>query len=146
MKRLLNLLALSMLPVLGYSQLTEFDVRKMVQSAPEEQLVVESSRMLQENYFYFSEIVVDRLLEINPKSPNYNYRKGYIILDSRHDWMAALPYLMIAATDVDRNYDMYSSKETSSPTDVFYHLGRCYHLDEQIDKAKEFYTRVRTAC
>jgi outer membrane protein OmpA-like peptidoglycan-associated protein len=144
MKRLLNLLALSMLPVLGYSQLTEFDVRKMVQSAPEEQLVVESSRMLQENYFYFSEIVVDRLLEINPKSPNYNYRKGYIILDSRHDWMAALPYLMIAATDVDRNYDMYSSKETSSPTDVFYHLGRCYHLDEQIDKAKEFYTRFVT--
>lgn len=141
MKRLANLLALSMLPFLGSAQLTEYEVRQMTQTAPEEQLVVESSRMLQENYFFFSEIVVDRLLQINPKSPNYNYRKGYIILDSRQDWVAAMPYLLIAATDVDRNYDMYSAKETSAPTDVYYHLGRCYHLDEQLDKAKEYYTK-----
>jgi len=113
----------------------------MTQTAPEEQLVVESSRMLQENYFFFAEIVVDRLLQINPSSPNYNYRKGFIVLDSRQDWVTALPYLQKALVDVDKNFDMYSAKETSAPVDVYYHIARCYHLDEQIDKAKEYYSK-----
>lgn len=113
----------------------------MTQTASEEELVVECSRMLQENYFYLSEIVVDRLLQINPTSANYNYRKGFIILDSRQDWITAMPFLFVATTDVDKNYDMYSSKEKSAPQDVYYHLARCYHLDEQLDKAKEFYSK-----
>ena len=113
----------------------------MTQSATEDQLIIESSRMLQEGYFYFSEIVVDRLLQLNSTSPNYNYRKGYIILDSRQDWIAAIPYFLIAITDIDKNYDMYSSKEKSAPTDAYYHLARCYHLDEQLEKAKEYYSK-----
>lgn len=141
MKKILVLIGLVLLPMLGFSQLNEFEVRQMTQTAPEEQLVVESSRMLQENYFFFAEIVVDRLLQINPSSPNYNYRKGFIVLDSRQDWVTAMPYFLKALTDIDKNYDMYSSKETSAPTDVYYHLARCYHLDEQIDKAKEYYSK-----
>lgn len=141
MKKKLALVGLVLLPFLGNTQLNEFEVRQMTQTAPEEQLVVESSRMLQENYFFFAEIVVDRLLQINPTSPNYNYRKGFIVLDSRQDWVTAMPYFLKAIGDVDKNYDMYSSKETSAPTDVYYHLARCYHLDEQIDKAKEYYTK-----
>lgn len=141
MKKIINLLVLSLLPYLGMAQLTEHEVRQMTQNATEQELVVECSRMLQEGYFYFSEIVVDRLLQINPKNANYHYRKGYIILDSRSDFEAALPYLIYASSSVNRNYDMYSAKETSAPTDVFYHLARCYHLDDQIVKAKEFYTK-----
>jgi outer membrane protein OmpA-like peptidoglycan-associated protein len=141
MKKLINLFGLMLLPFLGIAQLTEHEVRQMTQTASEEQLVVESSRMLQENYFFFSEIVVDRLLQLKPSSANYNYRKGYIILDSRTDWVTALPHLLIALTDVDKNYDMYSAKETSAPTDVYYHIARCYHLDEQLDKAKEYYSK-----
>src|SRR5574343_163565 len=141
MKKKLALIGLVLLPMFGFSQLNEFEVRQMTQSAPEEQLVVESSRMLQENYFFFAEIVVDRLLQINPSSPNYNYRKGFIVLDSRQDWVTALPYLQKALVDVDKNFDMYSAKETSAPIDVYYHIARCYHLDEQIDKAKEYYSK-----
>lgn len=141
MKKILAIFGLTLLPFLGMTQLNEFEVRQMTQTAPEEQLVVESSRMLQENYFFFAEIVVDRLLQINPTSPNYNYRKGFIVLDSRQDWVTALPYLQKALVDVDKNFDMYSAKETSAPIDVYYHIARCYHLDEQIDKAKEYYSK-----
>jgi outer membrane protein OmpA-like peptidoglycan-associated protein len=141
MKKILAIFGLTLLPFLGMTQLNEFEVRQMTQTAPEEQLVVESSRMLQENYFFFAEIVIDRLLQINPTSPNYNYRKGFIVLDSRQDWVTALPYLQKALVDVDKNFDMYSAKETSAPVDVYYHIARCYHLDEQIDKAKEFYSK-----
>ena len=129
---------------LGYvstAQVTEHEIRQMTQDAPEQQLVVECSRMLQENYFYFAEIIVDRLLQINPNSANYHYRKGYIVLDSRRDFETAFPYLIFATSSINKNYDMYSAKEKSAPTDVYYHLARCYHLDEQLDKAKEFYQK-----
>lgn len=144
MKQLVKLLSLTLLPFWSMSQLTEYEVRQMTQDAPEEQLVVENSRMLQENYFYFAEITVDRLLQINPTSANYNYRKGFIILDSRMDWQMAMPYLLEAVKNVDKNYDMYSSKELSAPQDAYYHLARCYHLDYQFEKAKEYYNKFIT--
>ena len=141
MKKVIQLILVLFLPFSGSTQLNEYEVRQMTQSATEDQLIIESSRMLQEGYFYFSEIIVDRLLQLNSTSPNYNYRKGYIILDSRQDWIAAIPYFLIAITDIDKNYDMYSSKEKSAPTDAYYHLARCYHLDEQLEKAKEYYSK-----
>jgi tetratricopeptide (TPR) repeat protein len=125
----------------SFSQYTESEVREMIKEADEQQLVVEASRMLQENYYYFSELVVDRLLEIKPTSPNYNYRKGFIILESRWDLDNALKHFEIAVTDVDKNFDMYSSKELSCPQDVYYHIARCYHLDEQMDKAIEYFNK-----
>jgi tetratricopeptide (TPR) repeat protein len=97
--------------------------------------------MLQENYFFFAEIITDRLLQLNPQNANYHYRKGYIILDSRQDFETALPYLIFASSKISKIYDMYSAKEDGSPQDVYYHLGRCYHLDEQLDKAKQFYQK-----
>jgi outer membrane protein OmpA-like peptidoglycan-associated protein len=141
MKKLITLLTLTLISFTVSSQMTEDDVRKMSETASEDQLVVEASRMLQENYFYFAEIIVDRLLQINAKSANYNYRKGFIILDSRLDWAAAIPYLIQATTSIDKNFDMYSAKETSAPTDAYYHLARCYHLGQKIDLAQEFYAK-----
>jgi outer membrane protein OmpA-like peptidoglycan-associated protein/tetratricopeptide (TPR) repeat protein len=129
------------LSVFGHAQLTEHEVRQMTQTATEQELVTECSRMLQEDYFYFAEIIVDRLLQMNPQSANYHYRKGYIVLDSRQDFETATPHLFMAISNVKRNYDMYSTKELGAPTDAYYHLARCYHLDEKLDKAKEFYQK-----
>jgi len=141
MKKIIKAVLLATFPLFTQAQLTEHEVRQMTQTADEQQLIVECSRMLQENYYFFAEIIADRLLQINPQNPNYHYRKGYIILDSRQDFVSAMPYLMYATKKVNKNYDMYSAKEDAAPTDVYYHLGRCYHLDEQLDKAKEFYQK-----
>ncbi len=119
--------------------MSEFEVRKMVNTATERELVVECSRMLQENYYYHAEIVVDKLLTFNSTSPNYNYRKGFIVLESRTDYEVAMRHFQIAVTDVDKNYDMYSHKETSAAVDAFYHLGICYHMNMELDKAREMY-------
>ena len=125
----------------SFSQETELDVRKMVNSASEGQLVEESSRMLQDDYYFFSEIAVDKLLTLKPESSNYNYRKGFIVLGSRGDYITALPFLEKGAKEISKNYDAFSMKETGAPTDVYYHLGRCYHLNENIEKAEEFYNK-----
>lgn len=141
MKKYLKAIVIALFPLLASAQVTEYEVRQMTQDASEQQLVVECSRMLQENYFFFAEIITDRLLQLNPNNANYHYRKGYIVLDSRQDFVTAMPYLVYASSKISKNYDMYSAKEDGAPQDVYYHLGRCYHLDEQLDKAKEFYQK-----
>jgi len=138
-KQKLILFTFSLIHVLGLSQHSEKEVRDLINNAPEGQLVVEASRMLQEDYYYFSEILVDKLLTLKPESSNYNYRKGFIELYSRNDFEKAIQHLEKGKLSVDKNYDMYSAKEKSAPTDVYYHLGKAYHLDEQLDKAVENY-------
>jgi outer membrane protein OmpA-like peptidoglycan-associated protein/tetratricopeptide (TPR) repeat protein len=133
------LITLSLIPWIGLSQYTKEEVEDMTKKAKESQLVVEATRMLQEDYYYFSEIVVDKLLTLRPESSNYNYRKGFIILNSRNDFENAMKYLEKAVVNVKNNYDMYSAKETNAPSDSYYHLARCYHLDYQLDKAIEYY-------
>ena len=117
----------------------EQGVRKMVEQAPEMQLVVEASRMLQEDYYYFSEIVVDKLLTLQPNSSNYHYRKGFIQLYSACNFEEAMKHLEIAVQKINNNYDMYSHKETAAPADAYYHLAKAYHWDQQLDKAAEYY-------
>ena len=123
----------------SFAQLTETEVREMVAHSTESQLVMQTSQMTQEGYLYYAEMAADRLLEINPESANYNYRKGFLMLDIRKDYAGAIPYLEKAKLDVDPNYDMYSHKEKSAAVDAIYHLAQCYHLNEDIGKAMENY-------
>ncbi|PHR31062.1 MAG: hypothetical protein COA38_08960 [Fluviicola sp.] len=124
-------------------QISEPEVREMATSANENQLIMQASNLMQEGYSYFAEILVDRLLEIQPNSANYNYRKGFLCLDVRKDYLTAIPYLEKAVLDIDPNYDMYSSKEKSAALDALFHLGTSYHLNEEIEKAELYYNKFK---
>ncbi|MFT5861044.1 MAG: tetratricopeptide (TPR) repeat protein [Flavobacteriaceae bacterium] len=141
MKSILTVTALIFLAISKNvsAQLSEPEVRELVANSSESQLIMQTSNLTQEGYLYYAEIACDRLLEINPESSNYNYRKGFLILDIRKDYVGAIPYLEKAILDIDKNYDMYSHKETSAAVDAIYHLAQCYHLNEDIGKALENY-------
>jgi outer membrane protein OmpA-like peptidoglycan-associated protein/tetratricopeptide (TPR) repeat protein len=132
-------LALLVVPFLSQSQYSEIEVKNIISQGDEQQLVIECSRMLQENFYHFADLITNRLLEINPESSNYKYRKGFIELDMRQNHLKAIELLSASTGNIDRNYDMYSTKEGSVPADIFYHLGRAYHLNEEFDKAIENY-------
>jgi outer membrane protein OmpA-like peptidoglycan-associated protein len=123
------------------AQYSEPEVKNLIATASEKDLVVQCSRFLQENFYHYADLITNRLLEINPESGNYNYRKGFILLDKSWDYVNAIKYLNKATKAIDRNYDMYSTKEDAVPADVFYHLGRAYHLDEQFDLAEQNYKK-----
>jgi tetratricopeptide (TPR) repeat protein len=127
----------------SYSQVTEDMVRKIAETADEPEMVMQNSTLMQEGYLYYAEILADRLLEMNPQNPNYHYRKGFLMLEIRKDYVGAIPHFAMATSDVDENFDMYSHKETSSPPDAFFHLATCYHLNEEIDKAVENYNKFK---
>ena len=130
----------------SFSQLgtiTEPEVREMARSTNENLLVQQASNLTQEGFLYYAEILVDRLLELNPNSSNYNYRKGFLCLEIRKDYVQAIPYLQKAVVDTDPNYDMYSSKEKSAAVDAHFHLASCYHLNEEIEKAELSYNKFK---
>ena len=62
------------------SQKSEIEIRRLARTGSEQEILVGSSELLQENYFFLSEILIDKLLTINPTSCNYNYRKGFVLL------------------------------------------------------------------
>jgi outer membrane protein OmpA-like peptidoglycan-associated protein len=133
------LLLFLILPFFFISQYEDEKLKKIISTSSEQDLVVENSRMLLEGYLHHANLVVDRLLELKPESSNYNYRKGYILLDLSANYIKALPLLEKAVMHVNKNFDMYSAKEINAPTDVYFHLARCYHLIENIDKSEEYF-------
>lgn len=124
-----------------FAQPSEEEVKEFAEKKSEAEIVQEASRMTQDHFLYFANILVDKLLSYNSTSSNYHYRKGFLELELNGDYEAAITHLKIAINDVDPNYDMYSHREKSAPTDAYYHLGRAYHLDEQIDLAQENYRK-----
>ena len=89
-KSKLVVLTLLLIPFWGSSQYTEVEVKNIIAQASEQELVIENSRLLQENFFHFADLVTDKLLEINPESANYKYRKGFIELEMRHNYIKAI--------------------------------------------------------
>lgn len=128
-----------------FAQYTEEQLQDKLKSTSEQELVTENSQLLQEGYLYQAGLFADRLLELNPSSSNYNYRRGFIYLEMSRDFVHALPLLEKAALSVDKNFDMYSANEKSAPTDALYHLAHCYHLAGNIDKAEEYYKKFIAA-
>lgn len=139
MKKLILLTLLLPLFSFGQGQMTEEEVRDFANHASEQELLIMSSQMIQNNYLYQAEICVDKLINLKPESANYNYRKGYLKLGVWTDWEGAIPYLRKAITNTRVNYDMYSIKEEAAAVDSYFHLARCYHLNEQLDSAKYYY-------
>lgn len=137
MRKLILLLIL--MPLLSIGQMTELEVRKLANTASEEEIVMLSSEMIQQNFLVHADILVDRLISLKPDNANYNYRKGYIAVYSRSDYAGAIKYFKKATLGVKKNYDVYSHKETGAPFDVYYDLGKCYHINDDLDKAREFY-------
>lgn len=123
----------------GLSQLTETEVKNMINGASEKELVSENSRFMQENFFHFANLVADKLIAFNKDNCNYNYRKGFILLEMNLNHETAIMHLSKAVKKVSANYDLYSPNEQNASIDALYHLGRALHMDMQYDKAIENY-------
>lgn len=130
---------LFLIPIFVFSQKTEQQVRFMAKTATEPELIIESSSLILEKRLYQAGIIVDKLLELRPNSANYNYRKGLVLLNSNLDYQLALKYFLKALPQADKDYDFFSITDTTCSNNVYYYVANCYHLDEKIDKAKEYY-------
>jgi len=68
---------------------------------------------------------------VAPKNVQLNYNMGLCIFHANSNKMAAEPYFKTASLSV------------LAPNETFYYLGRCYHLNEEYEKAKSMYERSK---
>ena len=135
-----KLLFLLLIPLFSFSQYTEEETRKLVDLATEPELIIESSSMIIENRLINAEIIVDKLLELQPNSANYNYRKGYILLKKDNKYKEAIKYFNKALPLADVDYDFFSITDTTAPIYTNFYLGECYHLGMDLEKARNYFT------
>jgi tetratricopeptide (TPR) repeat protein/outer membrane protein OmpA-like peptidoglycan-associated protein len=126
---------------LSFSQMSKRELLQFIETASEAELVTQNSTYMMEGYLYFSDLMVDKLLVMNPESCNYQYRKGFTSLMVRHDYVGAIPLFEKAITKINNNYDMFSPKEENAPSDAYFYLATCYHLNEEIEKAEGMYQK-----
>jgi hypothetical protein len=127
--------------MVNISSQTESEVKNAILVSTEKELVELNSAFLIAGHLYLAELVVDKLLDINPESANYNYRKGFSTLEVYNDQKRAIPYFLKAIEKINNDYDVFSTNEKGAPADAYYFLGKCYHLNEEIDKAEENYKK-----
>ena len=72
-----------------------------------------------------------RLLSLNPRDHNYNYRYGTCLLFNSDKKQDAFKYLN------------YAAKGDDVEIEVFYFLGKAYHLTFEFNKAIEFYRKYK---
>jgi outer membrane protein OmpA-like peptidoglycan-associated protein len=141
-------LFLSFLFTLGltstYAQFSDDEIRSKIENSDEKTLLKDNSHLMQEGFLYQAEWVSDKLLTFQPENPNYNYRKGFLVLEIRKDYLSAMPYFKKAITNTKPHFDAFSTEEKSAPADAFYHLGLCYHLNNEIDSAIRMYNLFLT--
>jgi len=102
MKRLSAILFILAISTISRAQFTETEVRNMTTQASEQELVIQCSRFLQENFYHFAEIITNRLIELDPDNANYQYRKGFIVLGMRTDHEAAIKHLSRATKKIQK--------------------------------------------
>lgn len=127
-----------------FGQYDNKKVNELISRGNESDIVMESTIMIQDGYYYQAGMLVDKLLEMKPESSNYNYRRGFIYMEMTKDFQKAIPFLEKAVVNTSKKYDPFSTNETSAPTDAYYHLGKAYHMAGELDKAEEYYKKFIT--
>jgi tetratricopeptide (TPR) repeat protein len=137
--RLILLLAFSLLIFNSFSQLTDEQLKEFVSKASKRELVQRNSELLINREFHQSKIVAERLIELEPENPNFNYRMGFAMMHLTQNHNKAIPHLLVAVSKANKVYDAFSPNETKAPIDSYYYLGKCYHLNNEIDNARTYY-------
>ncbi|MBI3500334.1 MAG: PD40 domain-containing protein [Bacteroidetes bacterium] len=100
----------------------------------EEDLKKQANKLFEEEDFVKAYPLFSQLLSLYPKDAQYNYKFGTCLLYSAGDKEKAIPYLEYAAKRQNQNVDK----------EVFFYLGKAYHLNYRFDEAIRFYNKYKS--
>jgi len=85
----------------------------------------------------------ERLLVNDPGNTNLHFLCGSCYLNMTGNLEKAIGHLEKAVQGVDLSYREGSYKEKDAPQDAYFLLARAYHINNEIDKAIEYYEAYR---
>jgi hypothetical protein len=124
-----------------HAQYSEKEWQNILSNYSNEELLMESSNLLEVGYYAAAERLIDKILTTETNNNNVNYRKGFILSEAKQNYSDAIPYLEKAKSSAVKNYDATSKNETGAPLDVYYFLAKCYHRTGNVTKARENYNQ-----
>ncbi len=124
---------------MSFAQYSEQEWNDILNNYSPEKRHLAASGLLAEGYYAAAERIVDKQLQSDPENLNLNYRKGFILCESKHLYADAIPYLDKAKSAVTKNYDAVSLKEKGAPFDLYYFLAKCYHRTGNTAEALTYY-------
>ena len=83
----------------------------------------------------------ENLLVTDPDNANLNFLCGYCLMKSGGDISRIISLLEKATGSADPSYKDGSYKERNAPMDVYFLLGRAYHVNNQFEHAIETYAQ-----
>lgn len=112
-----------LLVILLFSVFINFVANAQNNFGSEKELRKQAESLFKDDDFAAALPLFSQLLSLYPKDPNFNYKYGVCLLYAKENKEKPLPYLMFAVgkEDVD--------------DDIYYHLGKAYHLNYRFDDA-----------
>jgi len=97
-----------------------------------------------ETWFYFQDYknslpLYKRVHEAYPENYNVNYKIGFCYLNIEGQKEKAIPYLKKAAENTTFNYNREAFYEKEAPVDALFYLANAYLINNQFNKALEYY-------
>lgn len=90
---------------------------------------------IEDESFYEAIEVYKKLLYESPNNSEFNFKMGFCYLNTPFEKQRAIYYLEKSAA----NYSRRRRARNNPPIEVFYYLGRAYHVTYQFEKAIETY-------
>ncbi|MFW5820004.1 MAG: hypothetical protein ACOCWA_01840 [Bacteroidota bacterium] len=97
-----------------------------------------------ESYFLFEEFnealpLYLKIYRNNPENDNVNFKIGVCYLNDPYQKNKAIYYLEKAVENINPKYRENNFKEKAAPLDALFYLGNAYQINNQLEKAKEYY-------
>jgi len=125
--------------LLSFGQYSDAEWNDILNKYSPEKRHLAASGLLAEGYYAGAERIIDKQLETDPSNPNLNYRKGFVLCESKHLYADAITYFEKAKSAVVKNYDAVSLKEKGAPFDLYYFLAKSYHRTGNTTEALTYY-------
>ena len=100
-----------------------------------------ANSLMEDNLFEFAKDIWLELVKEEPENSNINYKTGYCLLKSANNKKDAFKYLHFAKTNINERYSPLDHSVTTSPVEVFYYLGKSFHLNYQPDSAIFYFNK-----
>ena len=76
-----------------------------------------------------------------PDNDNYNFKIGVCFLNNPYEKNKSINYLELAAKNINIKYKENNFKETGAPLEALFYLGTAYRINNNLEKAQEYYNR-----
>lgn len=117
------------------AQLSKAELEELLKGDNKAKLIENHSLLTFSGFHFQANLVADRLIELDEENANFNYRKGFSVMNSSKDYRKSIPYLEKAVSNVNKKYDIASSREVAAPVEAYFNLGVAYHLAVKLDDA-----------